>query len=59
MLKELTFNQWQDHLSNELDLAYKKLKLRKDENVQTVQSGKSTDLSGVRKDSISINKKRI
>jgi len=59
MRKELTFNQWQEHLTKELDLAYKKLKLRKNENISPVSFRESENLSGVRENSISINKKRI
>ena len=56
MRKELTFNQWQEHLTKELDLAYKKLKLRKDENISPVSFRESDDLCRIRKNCDAINK---
>jgi hypothetical protein len=46
-MKELTFNQWQAHLSKELEKNYRKLKLIKDEKLQKVSRGKSTKLHRV------------
>jgi hypothetical protein len=37
-MKELTFNQWQEHLAKELEKNYCKLKLIKDEKLQAVPS---------------------
>jgi hypothetical protein len=37
-MKELTFNQWQEYLAKELEKNYRKLKLIKDEKLQTVPS---------------------
>jgi hypothetical protein len=37
-MKELTFNQWQEHLAKELEKNYRKLKLIKDEKLQAVPS---------------------
>lgn len=41
MRQELTFNEWQAHLSKELKKDYLKLKLIKDEKFQTVRQRKS------------------
>jgi len=46
-MKELNFNQWQAHISKELDKNYRKLKLIKDEKLQTVRPRKSTNLQRV------------
>jgi hypothetical protein len=46
-MKELTFNQWQAHLSKELDKNYRKLKLIKDEKLQTVRPRKSSNIHRV------------
>lgn len=46
-MKELTFNQWQEHLSKELQKNYRKLKLIKDEKLQKVSRRKSTNLHRV------------
>ena len=35
-MKELTFNEWQEHLAKELQNNYRKLKLIKDEKLQKV-----------------------
>jgi Mg-chelatase subunit ChlD len=46
-MKELTFNQWQEHLAKELQNNYRKLKLIKDEKLQKVSRRKSTSISRV------------
>lgn len=51
-MKELTFNQWQDHLSKQLQKDYKKLyltpKIKQDENkFQKLQLRESADLCRV------------
>lgn len=47
-MKELTFNQWQEHLAKELTNNYRKLKLIKDEKViQKISRRKRTNLSRV------------
>lgn len=46
-MKELTFNQWQEHLAKELQNNYRKLKLIKDEKLQKVSRRKSTSVSRV------------
>lgn len=46
-MKQLTFNEWQAHLSRELENSYRKLKLIKDEKFRKVSRRKSTHLSRV------------
>ncbi len=46
-MKELTFNQWQEHLQKELTKNYRKLKLIKDEKLQKVSRRKSANLHRV------------
>ena len=46
-MKELTFNQWQEHLAKELQNNYRKLKLIKDEKLQKVSRRKSTNIHRV------------
>lgn len=46
-MEKLTFNQWQAHLSKELEKNYRKLKLIKDEKLQKVSRRKSTNLHRV------------
>jgi hypothetical protein len=43
-MKELTFNQWQEHLAKELQNNYRKLKLIKDEKLQKVPRRKPANL---------------
>lgn len=43
-MKQLTFNEWQAHLSKQLELDYKKLKLIKNDKFRKVQPRKSSDL---------------
>jgi len=40
-MKELTFNEWQAHLSKQLESDYRKLKLIKDEKLRKVSQRKS------------------
>lgn len=47
MRAELTFNEWQAHLSKELEKNYLKLKLIKDAKLQTVRSRKSNRVRGI------------
>ena len=44
MRAELTFNEWQAHLSKELEKNYLKLKLIKNEKLQPVRQRKSSSL---------------
>jgi hypothetical protein len=46
-MKELTFNEWQAHLSRELQNNYRKLKLIKDEKLSKVSRRKSSNLQRV------------
>ncbi|CAB4137502.1 hypothetical protein UFOVP324_41 [uncultured Caudovirales phage] len=46
-MKELTFNQWQAHLSKELEKNYRKLKLIQNEKFQKVSRRESTNLQRV------------
>lgn len=46
-MKQLTFNEWQAHLSRELENNYRKLKLIKDEKLSKVPRRKSAHLSRV------------
>ena len=46
-MKELTFNEWQAHLSKQLESDYRKLKLIKDEKLSKVSRRKSTNLQRV------------
>ena len=55
MSKGLTFNEWQAHLSNELNKDYKKLKLIKDENICKVSRGKPSNLHRVSKNNIRVH----
>lgn len=47
MRAELTFNEWQAHLSKELEKNYVKLKLIKDAKLQTVRQRKSNRVRGI------------
>ncbi len=46
-MKELTFNQWQAHLSKELEKNYRKLKLIQNEKFQKVSRRESSNLQRV------------
>jgi hypothetical protein len=46
-MKQLTFNEWQAHLSRELENSYRKLKLIKDEKFRKVSRKQSSNLSRV------------
>jgi hypothetical protein len=46
-MKELTFNEWQAHLSKQLEEDYRKLKLIKNEKLSKVSRRKQTHLRGV------------
>jgi hypothetical protein len=46
-MKQLTFNEWQAHLSRELENNYRKLKLIKDEKLSKVSRRKSAHLPRV------------
>jgi len=48
-MKELTFNEWQAHLSRELQNNYRKLKLIKDEKLLKVSRREQTHLRRVQK----------
>jgi hypothetical protein len=55
-MRDLTFNEWQAHLANELQKNYRKLKLIKDEKLQTISRAKSRSLRGVQEVRVSANK---
>jgi hypothetical protein len=46
-MKELTFNEWQAHLSRELQNNYRKLKLIKDEKLSKVSRRQPRNLQRV------------
>jgi hypothetical protein len=46
-MKDLTFNEWQAHLANELQKNYRKLKLIKDEKLPTIRSRKPRNIRSV------------
>lgn len=46
-MKQLTFNEWQAHLSKQLESDYRKLKLIKNEKFRKVSRRKSAHLSRV------------
>jgi hypothetical protein len=46
-MKELSFNQWQAHLSKELEKNYRKLKLIQNEKFQKVSRRESSNLQRV------------
>lgn len=46
-MKELTFNQWQEHLAKELKKNYLKLKLIQNEKLQKISRKQSPNLSRV------------
>lgn len=55
-MKELTFNEWQSHLSKQLETDYRKLKLIKDEKLHKIPRRKSSSIRGVQEVRISANK---
>lgn len=52
---KMTFNEWQSHLSKQLETDYRKLKLIKNENICKVSRGKSSNLQRVPKDSLRVH----
>jgi hypothetical protein len=48
-MKQLTFNEWQAHLSRELENNYRKLKLIKDEKLSKVSRREPRHLQRVQK----------
>ena len=48
-MKQLTFNEWQAHLSRELENNYRKLKLIKDEKLSKVSRREPSNLQRVQK----------
>jgi hypothetical protein len=46
-MKQLTFNEWQAHLSRELENNYRKLKLIKDEKLSKVSRRQPSNLPRV------------
>ncbi|MEK0423062.1 MAG: hypothetical protein RLZ95_972 [Bacteroidota bacterium] len=55
-IKKLTYSEWHLHLENELNEAYKKLKLkRKYENVQAISPRESFDIPRVQEGGIQSN----
>jgi len=48
-MKELTFNEWQAHLSRELQNNYRKLKLIKNEKLRKISQREQAHLRGVQK----------
>lgn len=55
-MRDLTFNEWQANLSKQLENDYRKLKLIKNEKLQTISRAKSRSLRGVQEVRISANK---
>jgi len=55
-MKDLTFNEWQANLTKQLENDYRKLKLIKDEKLQTISRGESRNLRGVQEVCVSANK---
>jgi len=55
-MKDLTFNEWQENLSKQLENDYLKLKLIRNEKLQTVSRRKSRSLRGVQEVRVSANK---
>jgi len=55
-MSQITFNEWQSHIANELQKNYKKLNLIKNENIPAVSRGQSADIRGVQKVRIPANK---
>lgn len=47
MRAELTFNEWQAHLTKQLEKDYLKLKLIKNDKLQTVRQRKSNRVRGI------------
>jgi hypothetical protein len=43
-MKQLTFNEWQAHLTKQLDKDLKKLKLIKNEKLSTIRQRKSANI---------------
>jgi hypothetical protein len=54
-MKELTFNQWQEHLAKELQENYRKLKLIKDEKLQTISPAESASVQRIQSSRIPVN----
>jgi len=55
-MRELTFNEWQSHLSKQLETDYKKLNLIRNEKLYKVSRRKPSSLRGVQEVRISANK---
>jgi hypothetical protein len=55
-MKDITFNEWQENLSKQLELNYKKLNLIRNEKLHKIPRRKSGSLRGVQKVRISANK---
>lgn len=54
-MRELTFNEWQSHLTKQLETDYRKLKLIKDEKLHKVSRRKPSGVRGVQEVRISAN----
>jgi hypothetical protein len=55
-MKDLTFNEWQENLSNQLEKDYKKLNLIRNEKLQTISRRKSRSIRGIQEVRVSANK---
>jgi hypothetical protein len=55
-MKELTFNEWQEHLAIELQKNYLKLNLIRNEKLQTIPRREPRNLRRVQKVRVSANK---
>jgi hypothetical protein len=55
-MKDLTFNEWQENLSKQLELNYLKLNLIKNEKLQTIPRREQRNLRGVQEVRVSANK---
>jgi hypothetical protein len=55
-MKDLTFNEWQENLSKQLEKDYKKLNLIRNEKLHKVSRIKSRGLRGVQEVRVSANK---
>ena len=54
-MKELTFNQWQEHLAKELQENYRKLKLIKNEKLQTISPAEPASVQRIQNSRIPVN----
>jgi hypothetical protein len=55
-MKDLTFNEWQENLSKQLELNYKKLNLIRNEKLYKISRRESGGLRGIQEVRVSANK---